>query len=73
MRRDSLKQLVGFLGVAAPFALLILVAFGGAATARAQEVSFIARRDFAAGTAPFSVAVGDGGAVSVLINNTPRK
>src|SRR5215471_12831102 len=28
-------------------------------TAQAHTVSFIARRDFAAGTAPFSVAVGD--------------
>jgi hypothetical protein len=54
--------------------------------AQAQRVSFIARRDFAAGSVPFSVAVGDfngdgkpdlavanGGSnsVSVLINNTP--
>ncbi len=57
-----------------------------AAAAQAQGVSFIARRDFAAGSIPFSVAVGDfngdglpdlavanGGSanVSVLINNTP--
>ena len=57
-----------------------------AAAAEAQEVSFIARRDFGAGRAPYSVAVGDfngdgkpdlavvngySANVSVLINNTP--
>ena len=57
-----------------------------AAAAEAQGVSFIARTDFGAGSAPWSVAVGDfngdgkpdlavanwnSNNVSVLINNTP--
>ena len=57
-----------------------------AAAAEAQGVSFIARRDFGAGSYPVSVAVGDfngdgkpdlavanyySNNVSVLINNTP--
>ncbi len=57
--------------------------------AQAQRVSFIARRDFDAGSNPLSVAVGDfngdgrcdlavandtsPGTVSVLINNTPSQ
>jgi len=56
------------------------------AAAEAQGVSFIARRDFGAGRAPYSVAVGDfngdgkpdlavanwvSNNVSILINNTP--
>jgi hypothetical protein len=58
-----------------------------AGSAEAWNVSFIARRDFAAGNFPTSVAVGDfngdgvqdlavanvnSANVSVLINNTPR-
>ena len=88
MRRNSLKQLLRSVGVAQGLALLTLVAFGSPGAADAQTVSFIARRDFAAGTAPVSVAVGDfngdgvpdlavanfiSNNVLVLINNTPTR
>ena len=86
MGRNSLKQLLRSLGVAPGVAVLTLVASGSPATAGAQTVSFIARRDFATGPSPTSVAVGDfngdgvqdlavanqlSNDVSVLINNTP--
>jgi hypothetical protein len=45
--------------VEAAVALLTLLVLGNSATVHAQTVSFIAPRDFAAGTNPISVAVGD--------------
>ena len=56
MGRNSLKQFLRSLGITQLLALLTPLAFGNAST---QTVSFIARRDFAVGAAPESVAVGD--------------
>ena len=72
-----------FVDLLVTLSLQILILAG---SAQAQNVSFIARRAFGAGTSPFSVAVGDFngdgksdlavtsvsfGNVSVLINNAP--
>ena len=56
MGRNCWKQLLRSLGVAQGVAVLTLVAFSSLS---AQTVSFLARRDFAAGRSPQSVAVGD--------------
>jgi len=54
--QGNARKLMRWMGVAQLLGLLTLVAVGSLA---AQTVSFIARRDFAAGSQPISVAVGD--------------